>query len=119
MLGDDQAAVVLTKMLELSTTRQKVIANNLSNANTPGYTRRELDFEAELSKILKQEDMELLRDIEGKVVLDKSNPAKNDGNNISVTQEMNEMSQNGVLFNLMQRALGTKLNIIKSAIIGR
>jgi flagellar basal-body rod protein FlgB len=116
MLGDENTVALLSKMMELSTKRQKVIANNLANANTPGYTRRELDFEAELKGLLEQNDFGGLHDLKGKLVLDESNHARLDGNNVSVTQEMNEMSQNGVLFSLMQRALTTKMNIIKSAI---
>lgn len=117
MLGNEQTTVVLSKMLELSTSRQKVIANNLANANTPGYIRRELSFQAELKNILDDGDMKALHEFKGQVSTDNSRTARNDGNNISVTQEMNEMSQNGILFSLMQRALTSKMGIIKNAII--
>ena len=116
MLGEDHTISLLSKMMELSTSRQKVIANNLANANTPGYTRRELDFQDELSKLIKSGDFESVKQLDGKVVLDKAHTARNDGNNVQVSSEMNEMSQNGILFSLMQKALKTKMNILKSAI---
>ncbi len=117
MLGEDQTITLLSKMMELSTSRQKVIANNLANANTPGYTRQELDFESQLRKLVNDGDIGGLQNLQGEIVKDESNVARNDGNNVRVSQEMNEMSQNGILFSLMQKALKTKMNILKSAIM--
>ena len=46
---------VLDKALDASNLRETVITNNLANVNTPGYKRREVDFESllrqELDKI--------------------------------------------------------------------
>ena len=46
---------VLDKALDASNLRETVITNNLANINTPGYKRREVDFESllhqELDKI--------------------------------------------------------------------
>jgi len=42
---------VLDKALDASDLRKTVITNNLANINTPGYKRREVDFES----LLKQE----------------------------------------------------------------
>lgn len=42
---------VLDKALDASNLRETVITNNLANINTPGYKRREVDFES----VLKQE----------------------------------------------------------------
>ena len=116
MLGDESTIGLLSKMMELSTSRQKVIAHNLANANTPGFVRRELDFEGELKRILNEGDIKELQNLEGNVIQDKSGTFRNDGNNISVTTEMNEMSQNGIMFSLMQKAFKSKMGIIKSAI---
>lgn len=116
MLGENHTVAVLSKMMELSTTRQKVIASNLANATTPGYIRKDLDFERELKKFVINEDLQGLHGLDGKIVSDKTHVPKNDGNNVRISEEMNEMSQNGILFSLMQKALKTKVSIIKSAI---
>ena len=42
---------VLDKALDASNLRETVITNNLANVNTPGYKRREVDFES----LLRQE----------------------------------------------------------------
>lgn len=116
MLGNENTVALLSKMMEMSTSRQKVIAQNIANANTPGYTKRRLDFENELKQIIKEGDVNDLHKLKGEIVLDESGAVRNDGNNVNITSEMNEMSQNGVLFSLMQKAFKSKVNIIKSAI---
>ena len=42
---------VLDKALDASNLRETVISNNMANINTPGYKRREVDFES----LLRQE----------------------------------------------------------------
>ncbi|MCM8531115.1 MAG: flagellar basal body rod protein FlgB [Lentisphaeraceae bacterium] len=116
MLGDESSITLLSKMMELSSSRQKVIANNLANANTPGYTRRELDFESELKNILSEGNLRDLHNLEGRIVEDGSGTRRNDGNNVNITSEMNEMSQNGVMFSLVNKAFKSRVGIIKSAI---
>jgi|SaaInlStandDraft_1057018.scaffolds.fasta_scaffold44633_3 flagellar basal-body rod protein FlgB len=116
MLGEESTISLLSKMMELSTSRQKVIAHNLANANTPGYVRKELAFEGELKRILNEGSLKDLHQLEGNVVRDESGIFRNDGNNVSVTTEMNEMSQNGIMFSLIQKAFKSRMGIIKSAI---
>ena len=116
MLGDESSIRLLGKMMEMSSDRQKIIAHNISNANTPGYVRRELDFEKKLKEILNDGTLEELHNLKGKVVQDESGTFRNDGNNVNITREMNEMSQNGVLFSLINKAFKSRVGIIKSAI---
>lgn len=116
MLGDEETLSVLSKMMELTTRKQQVIANNIANVNTPGYIRRDLSFEDEMKRIVDTADWGALRTFEGMVKMDESNTPKNDGNNVSITQEMNEMSQNGILYDLTQKAFKSRVGLIKSAI---
>lgn len=116
MIGDENTLSVLSKMMELSTKKHQVIANNIANANTPGYIRRDLSFESEMSRVINSKDWSSLRKLEGNVSLDESNTARNDGNNVNLTQEMNEMSQNGILYDLVHTAFKSRVGLIKSAI---
>ncbi len=43
---------VLDKALDASNLRETVITNNLANVNTPGYKRREVDFQSLLTQEL-------------------------------------------------------------------
>lgn len=41
------------EVLHLQQTRQSVLATNVANADTPNYKARDLDFQAELSRVIK------------------------------------------------------------------
>ncbi len=116
MLGDENTLAVLNKMMELTTRKHQVIANNVANSNTPGYIRRDIDFQDEMSRMIKSEDWKSLSSFDGVVKLDETRVPKNDGNNISITEELNEMSQNGILHELVKKAFQTKVGLIKKAI---
>ncbi len=114
-LLNDDAIVISNKMMEIATERQKVIANNMANANTPGYTRMELDFQQRLTDIVRSGDLEDLSSFHAKAVEDKRNSPSADGNNVLIANEMNEMAQNSVMFSLLSKAFSTRLGIIKAA----
>lgn len=116
MLGEENTIAVLSKMMELSTRKHQVIANNIANANTPGYIRREMTFQNEMKMAINTRDWHSLKSLSGTVSVDTTNTPRNDGNNISLTQEMNEMSQNGILYELTQKAFKSRVGIIKKAI---
>ena len=108
----------LNKLLELSMENQRVIANNLANADTPGYVRFKLDYQKKLAGALESGDNKSIGDVTGKLVKDESGNMRLDGNNVTVATEMTEMMQNSVLYSLLARSFTTRINILKSAITG-
>ena len=50
LLQGDRVMGELSRALSASSLRQKVIAHNLANLNTPGYKRYCVDFEKQLSR---------------------------------------------------------------------
>lgn len=116
MIADEESIVLLSRMARFATQRQGVIANNLANANTPGYTRQKLEFEKELQAASRTGNLEDLYSVSAQPEDDLSSKARLDGNNVKVPKEMNEMMQNSVFFNLTNRVLATKMKILKDAI---
>ncbi|MCX6640555.1 MAG: flagellar basal body rod protein FlgB [bacterium] len=51
----------LNRGLDASALRQKAIADNIANAQTPGYKRKLVTFESRLSKAMEGSEGELLR----------------------------------------------------------
>jgi flagellar basal-body rod protein FlgB len=80
----------------MSTQKQKVIANNLANARTPGYIRQDITFEKELREMILSGNIEGIRGLHAKIVEDRTLPMASNGNNVNASMEMNEMMQNGV-----------------------
>jgi len=115
----DINSVTISKLMELTHQRQRVIANNIANVDTPGYIRREFRFEDELARILSLKDVSELKMLKGQIVKDTRDEPRLDGNNVKSAKEMNLMMQNGILYNLLSRAYNTRVNILRSAISTR
>jgi len=115
---NDDNAVMLFKMMQMSMDRQNVLANNIANADTPGYVRKELSFQEQLASVVKAGDSQGLAEMRGSLVDDTTDPARLDGNNIVLPKEMSEMTQNSMLYKLLARAYGTKVGILRDAIRG-
>ncbi|OGV48777.1 MAG: flagellar basal-body rod protein FlgB [Lentisphaerae bacterium GWF2_52_8] len=115
----DDTTLLSSKLMEIATERQRVIANNIANAETPGYIRLDIDFQKKLADAIGADDMQALGKVRGKMVKDTKDEPKVDGNNVLIPREMNEMMQNGVLYSLLNRAFSTRINIIKSAITSK
>lgn len=117
MVAED-SSVLMSKMMQMSIEKQRVIANNISNANTPGYIRKVFSFEKQLANLVKNNDLDGIRKLEGDVVQDFTDTPRIDGNNVKVPKEINQMIQNSVFYSLMTKSFATKMNMIKSAIAG-
>lgn len=111
----DDTTMLASKMLEFTSARQQVISNNLANASTPGYIRRELEFQGKLAEQIESGDIHNVNSVKGEIVEDRSDAPRTDGNNITVATEMNQLMQNSVLSNLLAKAYTTKMNILRSS----
>lgn len=113
---NDDTTLLSSKMMELAMERQKVIANNMANSDTPNFIRKELSFKEKLAEIVRGGDLSDLESLSGKIEEDRANAPRLDGNNVAAASEMNHMMQNGVLFNMLARAYNARMSIIKEAI---
>lgn len=123
---DSPVLKVLQKGLEGSSTRQKVLSNNVANIDTPNFKRSDVDFQAVLgsalgrnSKILpmKLTSPKHLRGIgeaDGSgIVTDHSTSLRNDGNNVDVDREMTYVAENGLYYNSLTRTISSQLGLLR------
>ncbi|NLA27170.1 MAG: flagellar basal body rod protein FlgB [Firmicutes bacterium] len=99
----------LRKALSASSLRQKVIAHNLANFNTPGFSRYIVSFEEGLSQAqkgcrvsLKRTDSSHLEKDSGKnpvVEIDHSTARRVDGSNVDLESEMIDLVTNQIRYN--------------------
>ena len=119
---------VLDKALDASNLRETVITNNLANVNTPGYKRREVDFESllqqELDKVKwnsldeKIEDVELGH-LEAGVHFDMQAYGYNyrlDGNNVDVDVENVELASEQLRYQLLSDSGTQEFSRLQTAI---
>lgn len=104
----DRIAANHERYLDLLSTRQKLVASNLANAETPGYVTRDIDFEEEFRASVKGQQAE--------VTEPEGLEFRNDGNNVSLEREARLLSENAVRFQLVSLMARGQFRAIRSAI---
>ncbi len=94
--------------MDALSSRQKLVASNIANADTPGYKTRDIDFAAEFRSALPS-STPVIHDVEGL-------KTKNDGNNVSIDRESRLLAENAMRFNIASQILRGQIRAIKSAI---
>lgn len=104
----DALTTSLEHYMDLLSARQKVVASNIANVDTPGYKTKDLDFQAEFqsASYLKNPLPVEVPDL----------PVKNDGNNVSLDREARMLAENNLRFTLASVLVRSNLQTIKSAI---
>ena len=100
----------LERYMDLLSARQKLVASNIANADTPGYHTKDIDFQFEfMSQIADQPVQPNIVDAPGLA-------AKNDGNNVSMDRESRLLAENAIRFNLASTILKSQTRMVRSAI---
>jgi flagellar basal-body rod protein FlgB len=90
--------------------RQKLVASNIANADTPGYKTQDLDFQSSFMSAL---DGGAPRPTEI-----TSLPTRNDGNNVDLDREARLLAENAMRFSAASSLMRSQLNTVKEAIQG-
>ena len=104
----DRTAGALERYMDLLSARQRLVASNIANADTPGYKTRDLAFRGELQSLLSGEPAAAveLSDL----------AARNDGNNVSIDREARLLAENALRFNLASNLMRSEIRAVRSAI---
>lgn len=106
----DALTTNIERYMDLLSARQKLVASNIANADTPGYKTKDIDFQQEFSSMLNGQQP-LTTDAAGLV-------EKPDGNNVNVDREARMLAENAMRFNVASALLKSQINSIKEAITG-
>jgi flagellar basal-body rod protein FlgB len=96
--------------------RQKAIASNIANIETPGYRRIDIKFEELLIKALDSSGTADVSEIEPQIYKPKQTPVKANGNDVTLEVEVGNMVKNSLRHKAYVRLLGKKYNQIDLAI---
>ena len=119
---------VLDKAADASWKRETVLANNIANVDTPGYKRKDLDFEGVLKQELgrckhtsldtKIENLHMDH-LNPTVYTDLSNYSyRLDGNNVDIDTENVTLASNELKYNGIMGAVQTEFANLKTAMSG-
>jgi flagellar basal-body rod protein FlgB len=98
----------IERYMDLVSARQKLVASNIANADTPGYKTRDIDFASELRSVMAS-SVPAAHEVEGL-------KTKNDGNNVSIDREARLLTENDMRFNIATQMLRSEIKDIKNAI---
>lgn len=115
--GMNETITILGKLMDATALRQKVLSNNLANANTPGYLRKEVEFSSKLAKALDGGVASILK-VTPDVVIDENARVDDRGNSVSLQKELGEMTQNGLLYDFATQMTSQKFGLLRKAITG-
>ena len=117
---------VLDKAADASWKRETVLANNIANVNTPGYKRKDLDFEGVLKQELgrcKHTSLDTKIDnlhmdhLNPSVYTDLSNYSyRLDGNNVDIEVEEVEYASEQIRYQGITAGINNEFNRMKTVI---
>ena len=103
----DRVAGQLERYLDLLSVRQKLVASNIANSDTPGYQTQDIDFQREFldaaggtPQVIEPSDLKV----------------KNDGNNVSLDRESRLLAENALRFQLASQLMKVQIQAVRSAI---
>ncbi len=115
----NKGIVMLSKLLDLTSTTNKVLANNIANANTPGFKKYDVSFQRELVKAVESKDINKIKNIHEKITLSGDKSSRKDGNNVDLDKELVSFYHMSDRHNLYLELLSKKFKGLVAAIQGR
>ena len=98
----------IEKYMDLLAARQRLVASNIANADTPGFKTRDIDFSGEFRSLIEGGGPRV-EEVEGLQV-------RNDGNNVNLDREARLLAENAIRFNVASNLLRVQIRTIRSAI---
>lgn len=111
---NDVTMTALHSALRGLSTRQRVIADNVANIQTPGFRAGRVEFESALSAALEDGEAPVVES-----ALSRSNaPTRLDGNNVNLDDETIAALETTMRYELTVRAMSEKFALLRTAIKG-
>ena len=114
----DTSIVGIEKAMQGSLLRQQVLANNIANANTPGYQRSDVDFQSALAQAFSSgtPSTSQLEQITFSPQVAANGAMQVDGNTVDINTENADLSENTLDYQALESVMGTRMSILKTAI---
>lgn len=107
---------VLAKAMTLRLKKHAAISGNLANADTPGYRPKQLEFEDQLQRAVRSNDISSLQRIEGSTRIVDDKVPRLDGNSVSVDKQMASLTENSTVYQATAEFLKKKVGMLKRVI---
>lgn len=110
----DPTQLVLTRAISGATLRNSVLANNVANADTPGFQPSDVDFHAALAGAMEGgpeavETLQLEPEPRAPVAL------RADGNGVDAEAESAKLAENGLELSALVQVAGARVQMLRTA----
>jgi flagellar basal-body rod protein FlgB len=126
----DATLDVMGKYMTRLSKRQQIVASNVANIDTPGYTAKDISFHATMDELLSQDALPLratmpehmamgewsFAPLEPEVFEVPGLPMRADRNNVDIDREMLKLGETSFGFSMMSELLRSKFRTIASSI---
>jgi len=119
----------LQRMVDLAAFRHKLLASNVANATSPGYQRRDIDFQQELSQALESRTVRPKTTRPGHITSERSagaplvtrDPGTDNSSDVSavdIDMEMAQLATNTLNYEVGMKLLSKSFSGLRMAIRG-
>lgn len=122
----DNTVSVLQGALDVRAERQRLLASNIANQETPGYKAKDIDFERELRRsvsggwtleITDSRHIPTTPAVYRPSVIEAPTAAEGfDDNNVGLEREMVKLSENALMYSVTSKMIRKKFGMVMSAI---
>jgi len=116
--GFDVTISALEQALSGQAARQRIIAQNLANIDSPGYRPQRVLFEEQLRAALRAENPEqrqaAIQRVQPQIVREASGALRRDENAVDVEAEMSALAESTLHFAALLRLLNHKLRMLRA-----
>ncbi|MEN3202622.1 MAG: flagellar basal body rod protein FlgB [Atribacterota bacterium] len=124
----DTTMRVLTRGLDYSMARQRVLAENVANVETPRYKRKDIDFVGVFQEVLKAKDAlplsvthprhfgESKESAKGFNTIEEGYSVRQDRSGVDVEKEMTLVLENALYYQALARMVSDKLGLLRTVI---
>src|SRR3954465_1644384 len=110
----DNTQLGLERAISGASMRQEVLANNLANAETPGFQRSDVDFHTTLAQAMKTGDANSIESTSFQAQQDNQ-VLRADGNGVDIDTESANVAKNGLEYDALISVARARIGILKSA----
>ncbi|MFM7215207.1 MAG: flagellar basal body rod protein FlgB [Verrucomicrobiota bacterium] len=110
------------KGLDACVERQRALAANIANLETPGYRRLEVPhaFQQSLRDAVRRQDGDSIAALRPRASVDTmATPKSPDGNTVNLTDELMAIQENGLEHGLHVQLINGRMSRLRAAISGR
>ena len=114
----DNTQLALERAISGAALRQQVLANNIANAETPGFRRSDVDFHSALSEAMKTGEPEAIERTSF-APQQEMQVMRADGNGVDIDVESANLAKNGLEYEALITVTKARIGILQSAMGAR